>query len=259
MKPTPEDTATRIADELRELGLRAGDVVLVHSSLKSMGWVEGGPETVVKGFENVLGPTGTLLMPALTLEQSPTAPHDTRHSPTTIGTIPEHFRTRPDTLRSVHPTHSVCGAGAQAKQLLSQHYLDDTPCGRYSPFHRILDIPAKIVMLGCGLYCLTSMHAIEEYVEPPYLFGDEKEYLIVDGTGRRYMKRYRCHSFRENGAKVWRQRYDRIAELPGPPFITIGKVLEATVHVIETQRLKAAALAKLRADPLFFVDRVPPS
>jgi aminoglycoside 3-N-acetyltransferase len=231
-----------------------GDVVLVHSSLKSMGWVEGGPETVVRGFENALGPTGTLLMPALTLEQSAGEPHDTRNSPTTIGTIPERFRTRAGTLRSVHPTHSVCGSGAQARELLSKHYLDHTPCGGYSPFHRILDIPAKIVMLGCGLYCLTSMHAIEEYVEPPYLFGEEKEYIIIDAGGARYTKRYRCHSFQKNDGRTWKQRYDRIAQLPGPPFITVGTVLEATVHVIDTQRLKAAALAKLREDPLYFVE-----
>ncbi len=259
MNPTAEDTARRIADELRALGLRAGDVVLVHSSLKSMGWVEGGPETVVRGFESALGPMGTLLMPALTLEQDPAAPLDTCNTPTTIGTIPEHFRTRPGTLRSVHPTHSVCGAGAHAQELLSKHYQDHTPCGEYSPFHRIFGTHGKIVMLGCGLYCLTSMHALEEYVVPSYLFGDEKEYLIVDATGRRYTKSYRCHSFRENGAKVWRQRYDRVAELPGQPFITVGSVLEATVHLIDAPRLKAAVLAKLRQDPLYFVDHAEPS
>jgi len=143
-----------------------------------------------------------------------------------------------------------------AEKLLSKHYLDNTVCGENSPFNRILEMPAKIVMLGCGLYCITSMHAIEEYVVPPYLFGGEADYSIIDPARKRYTKRYRRHGFRENGVKVWKQCYHRAAELPGVPFITEGPVLKAHVHVIETEPLKKRALAKLSEDPLYFVDRI---
>ena len=55
-----------ISDDLASLGLRAGHHVLVHSSLSSLGHVDGGAETVVRALLDVVGPTGTVLVPTLT-------------------------------------------------------------------------------------------------------------------------------------------------------------------------------------------------
>ncbi|MBN1668234.1 MAG: AAC(3) family N-acetyltransferase, partial [Anaerolineales bacterium] len=57
-----------LQQDLLALGVRPGGVLLVHSSLSSLGQVPGGAETVVRGLLATLGETGTLLMPALSYE-----------------------------------------------------------------------------------------------------------------------------------------------------------------------------------------------
>ena len=250
-----EDCELRIARELCGTGISPGDTILVHSSLSSLGYVPGGAEMVVGGLVRAVGPDGTLLMPALSYQQRPHHVHDTRRTPSNVGAIPEHFRLRPGTVRSVHPTHSVCGIGRRAVDLLSRHAEDSTPCGPSSPLNLMLDIGAKIVMLGCGLRPNTTMHALEEYVEPVYLFGELVAYTITDNTGRTFTKVYARHGF-----KGWKQRYDRVALLPGSDeFVRHGRILHASVHVVDGAATKAAVLGRLRADPLFFVDRLEPA
>ena len=133
---------------------------------------QGGAETVVRGLLEAIGPEGTLLMPALTYASvSPEQPvFDVEKTPCCVGAIPEHFRRRPGTRRSIHPTHSVCGIGPRAAYLLGEHHLDKTPCGPHSPFQRLREVKGQIVMLGCGIGPNTSMHAMEECFGVPYLF-----------------------------------------------------------------------------------------
>ena len=53
----------KIKEDLFALGLAAGDSVLIHSSFKSMGTVEGGIQTFVEALLSVIGDTGTLIVP----------------------------------------------------------------------------------------------------------------------------------------------------------------------------------------------------
>jgi len=245
-----EECAGKIAADLRLLGVRPGDILLVHSSLRSLGYVPGGCETVVRGILDALGSEGTLLMPALSYAQKPFDVHDTLRTPSCVGAIPEHFRRRQGTMRSVHPTHSVCGTGRQAADILRHHIRDSTPCGRCSPFNLICDRGAKIVMLGCGLKPNTTMHALEEYVNPPYLLDGECVFYLRDADGRTFHKAYRVHDFRG-----WRQRYDRVERLPDAGlFLARGRVLAAETFVIDAAGMKKAVLAALRKDPLAFVE-----
>jgi aminoglycoside 3-N-acetyltransferase len=247
------DLAKRIAQDLLATGVRPGGVLLVHSSLSAMGHVIGGPETVVQGLLQALGASGTLLMPALSYEIV-TSKHpvfDVRRTPSNVGGITEHFRTRPGTLRSVHPTHSACGVGPLTDALLGDHHLDSTPCGPHSPFHRLRKYSGQILMLGCGLMPNTSMHAIEEIVEPPYLFAPPLSYELILADGSSKQKTYRRHGF-----AGWRQCYDRVAQVLGQNGLKRDTVLDAKVFLIEGQALWDAVLATLRRDPLYFVDRV---
>ena len=54
----------KLATELRALGIRLDDTLMVHSSLSALGHVEGGPETVVDALREAVGPGGTLIVPA---------------------------------------------------------------------------------------------------------------------------------------------------------------------------------------------------
>lgn len=242
----------KIADDLASLEIKPGDTILVHSSLKSLGAVPGGAEAIVDAFIQFLGPLGTLLMPGLSFRQEPHHIHNSKETPCCVGALPEYFRKRPGTVRSLHPTHSMCGVGVAAAELFVSHFIDTTPCGSNSPFIKITERPAKIVMLGCGLKPNTTMHALEEIIKPPYLFGDECEYHITGAYGKAYQKKYICHGFNKHG---WEQRYDRIVELPDTSFLRCGRVLDAETFVIDTQGLRSAVLEKWKSDILFFVSR----
>ena len=248
---TESETIQQIATDLLRAGVRRGGVLLVHSSLRSLGPVPGGAETVVRGFLEALGPDGTLLMPALSYQHvtPPELLFDVRATPSNVGNLPEYFRTRPGTRRSLHPTHSVSGVGRQAAALLADHGLDRTPVGPHSPFHLLPLAGGQLVMLGCGLRPNTSMHGVEELVEPPYLYGTTLTYRLVDEDGRRYEANYRRHGF-----AGWRQRYDRIAGVLSEPDLRSGPVLASQTWVIEASGLWRAGEACLHRDPHFFVE-----
>jgi len=243
-----------IAAALRSLGVRPGGSLLVHSSLRALGRVPGGAETVVRGLLAALGEDGTLLLPALSYElvRSSNPVFDVRGTPSNMGLIPEHFRLRPGTQRSIHPTHSVCAVGPRAEHLLGAHLEDSTPVGPHSPFRRLRDAGGQILMLGCSLRPNTSMHGVEELVEPHYLFGEPLTYRLTLWDGSVIAKTYRRHGF-----QGWEQRYDRVGEVLREPHLKEGPVLAAQCHLIEAAALWDAAEAALRRDPLYFVDRVP--
>lgn len=251
MKDGSTEARARMAADLHALGIEQGDVLLVHSSFKSLGPVPGGIETAIRGLLDSIGPEGTLLLPALSYMQEPHHLHDARSTPCCVGAIPEFFRLRQGTLRSLHPTHSQCGIGRHAEALFADHDKDHTPCGPHSPFRNMIDLGAKIVMLGCGLRPNTTMHAIEEFVEPPYVFGGECTYHITDLDGHTFEKTYIRHGF-----DGWRQRYDRVADLPeAADIMRSGRVLQAETHVLYTPLLKEAAIAAMQRAPFYFVER----
>lgn len=246
------NTQDQLTSDLHKLGVRPGAVLLVHSSMRSLGPIPRGPETVIRALLEALGEDGTLLMPALSYETVNAANpvFDVRNTPACIGALPEYFRTRPHTLRSIHPTHSVCGVGRRARDLLDDHSQDTTPVGPNSPFAQLPKVGGQLLFIGCGLRPNTSMHGVEEHVKPPYLFGDPIDYTIILGDGAQRTMRVMRHNF-----KGWEQRYDR---LEGEMHYGLhkGKVLEAECYLLEAAEAWFSALGKLREDPLFFVDKI---
>ncbi len=174
------------ADQLRtflhDLGLTKGDVVLVHSSYNKFEGYTGKPVEVIEAMQDIVGQEGTLLMP--TMPFSGTAidyvrsgkPFDVRRSPSRMGLLTELFRRMPDVVRSVHPTHPVAAWGALAQSMTADHHLCNTPCGRQSPFGKLLDHNGRILFLGTGIGVLTFLHTLEEILEsdmPFSAFTDE--------------------------------------------------------------------------------------
>lgn len=240
----------RIVASLQEMGVRPGDTLMVHSSLKSLGHVPGGARTVINALLEVLGEEGTLLMPALSFmfvspEQPVFEPDDT---PSCVGEIPEFFRTFQRAVRSVHPTHSVCGVGPRARKLLGNHVVDTSPVGEYSPFRLLPLIGGKVLMLGCGLKPNTSMHGIEELSVPPFLFEPEPVTYIIRHMSKEYPVHHLRHSFRG-----YNQRYDRLEQVMDRGLVH-GKVLQADSWLIDAEPMWSAVDRTLRKDPFFFVE-----
>jgi aminoglycoside 3-N-acetyltransferase len=208
---------------------------------------------VIQGLLETLGSEGTLLMPSLTFKsvtrRNPI--FDVRSAPSCVGTITEYFRLRAGTMRSVHPTHSVCAVGNLASIFIRTHLQDSTPCGPNSPFHKLPEFKGQILMLGCGLKPNTSMHAIEELVVPPYLFNPPITYTLIDRNGRVLKKNYSIHNF-----VGWLQRYDRVSEVLAEPALSSGIVASAESYLIEAKDLRERVVSKMERDPLYFVDKI---
>lgn len=234
--------------QLQSIGLQPGDMVMVHASFKSLEVSDA--EDFILALLEVLGADGTLLMPALSDEQNPPHVHNNRSTPSNVGYLAEYFRTRPGTLRSLHPTHSVCGVGKLARELLERHAQDTTPCGPNSPFNQLFSRHGKILMVGCGLEPNTSMHAIEEYAPPPYLFGPLVVYTLTDANGKTFDKTYTPHDF-----EGYTQRYDRVEALLGAEGLTKGLIGKAESFLNRSEILFDRVLAMLKKDPFYFVDR----
>lgn len=249
---TSDEIKSRIAADAAVLGVRPGDTLLVHSSLKSLGDRRAGPEEVIGGLLRALGPEGTLMLPALSyLFVGPDRPFfDEASTPSCVGALPEWFRTRPGVRRSLCPTHSCAALGPRAGALLEGHLLDETPCGPHSPFAGLREAGGKVLFLGCGTNCNTSMHACEEVVGPGYLFNGSVTYRIRDREGRE-----RSHTLRAHGFAGVIQRYSRVPALMDRG-VSEGQILAARCVLLEAVPMWDAALRALGADPYALVERV---
>jgi len=115
-------TKNDILKTLTELGIKNGDLVHFHSSLKSMGHVEGGPDAVIDAFLEAVGPEGTVAVPTLSQKNFERAYEDwTLDRPSDVGLITETFRLRKEAKRSDQATHSVAAIGRLAEYITADH------------------------------------------------------------------------------------------------------------------------------------------
>jgi aminoglycoside 3-N-acetyltransferase len=157
------NTHSSLVSDLTAIGVRAGMILMVHSSLSKMGWTVGGPLTVIRALLEVLGPDGTLAMPGETPQMSDpanTGVFDPLTTPTTMGAIPEAIRTFPGTRRSFHPLVSVFAIGRRAEEITAEHSLEFCE-GRGTPFQKLYDLDAHTLLVGVGFNRCTSLHYAE--------------------------------------------------------------------------------------------------
>jgi len=174
-----------------------------------------------------------------------------RTTPSDVGLFPETVRKLFPQNRSLHPTHSVCVFGDNSEKMCLDHFKDSTPAGKYSPLSINLHNDGLIMMIGCGPFPNTTMHAVEELVNPGYLFSDKKRYSIIDINQNRSIKEYLPHGF-----KTVMQRYDRLIELLSRNDYLQGELFSAGVLVIKCSAILKKAVPVLEKLPYYFVDEI---
>jgi aminoglycoside N3'-acetyltransferase len=170
--------------DLRRLGVAAGDVLMVHASMRAVGPVEGGARGVIEALEAAVGPGGTLLMtlgarddwgwvnerpehdrPDLLRDAEP-FDHLSTPSDPDIGVLAEVFRTQAATLVSDHPEGRFGASGPLAARLIEQVPWHDY-YGPGSPLERLVHAGGRVLRLGADLDTLTLLHYAENLVPIP--------------------------------------------------------------------------------------------
>ena len=191
--------------DLRALGVGEGQVLMVHSSLRSLGHVLGGAATVVRALVAALGGRGTLVMPAFSPEvsdpagwPSPAFPaewieearaqvpaYDADTTPTSMGAIPETFRRWPGARRGPHPQVSMCARGPRAEEVVAPHALAWGE-GAGSPFERLVEMEAGLLLLGVGFNRAALLHYAESLV--PHGRRKARRIPVGDGAERSWVE-----------------------------------------------------------------------
>lgn len=244
-----------LKEHLAGLGLHRGDTVLVHSSIKSVGEIEGGADTLLDALQAAVGEEGLLVLPthswAYINEANPV--FSLERSPSCVGKLPEIFRHRPGVIRSKHPTHSVAAWGRDAESYCAGHETFDTPCAWDSPWGRLAQCKGKILMLGCSLARNTFVHGIEEWNLIPQRLTDSHEpleTLLPDGTTLSVPSRRHIGDVSVNYDKLDRVLiYTKIANT--------GHVGDAFCWLIDADRLRILVTDLLQKNPNLFIDHEP--
>ena len=185
-----------------KLGLKKGMAVMVHSSMKSLGFVVNGAIDVIDALLEIIGNEGTLLMPSHTGQltdpagwKNPPVPSDyvetvkrymNPFDPKTTpirnrGVIPQVFLTYPGVYRSHHPLNAVIAKGRQAAYFTQKHPLHSSE-NMESPIGRLYEQGGYVILIGVTLARCTAMHLAEFTADVPYLKKSSLK-VLVRGKG----------------------------------------------------------------------------
>lgn len=246
-------TRKDICDALKLLGVTQGDICLFHSSYKSLGPVAGGADTVIGGFEDAIGPEGTLVVPTLCSSDF-FASYETWHldKPSETGYLPEYFRKLPGVLRSDQATHSVAARGKLARELTGEHTaygyhlcpFGESAFADSSPWVKMYQRHAKVVFLGVTMKYNTFKHMVEG------LYTEELLRDVPDPV-RRQQLQSQLWTFQNRWQGIW-LFYDseRMQEhLTRLGLVSSVRCGQATVYCVDTTLASDAALDALRTSP----------
>lgn len=155
-----------LVDQLRGLGVPRGAVLVVHTAFSKIAPIEGGPSGLIAALREVLGPDGTLVMPAMSDDDD--HPFDPDRTPCHgMGITAETFRRMPGVLRSDSP-HSFAAIGPAAAEITKPHPVE-VPHGLDSPIGRVFQLGGHVLLLGCGHDANTTIHLAENLANARYL------------------------------------------------------------------------------------------
>ena len=181
---TPLQTRSQIASQLGAIGVEPGDILEVHSSLRSLGDVVGGADAVVLALDDAVGPGGTLVA-YVSMHDNPYHLQDWPEERQKVyrrelpafdmgrssarsdhGFLAERIRTWPGALRSTHPEAGVAAVDERAAWIVDPHP-DDFAFGPGTPFDRIKLASGKVLTLGAPLGTITMLHHAETIAHAP--------------------------------------------------------------------------------------------
>lgn len=245
-------TRDDLKNDLRRMGFKGDETVIIHSSLKSIGEVEDRADGILDALEEFFA-DGLLVFPSMTysLVNDKQPVFSVRDTPCCVSALPEIFRHRPGVIRSLHPTHAVAAIGKDAAEFVSGHEKFDSPAHPESPWGKLYKRSAKILFVGTKtIHCNTFLHGVEEWLPVPGMLTEEHQPLVVyDYDG----KRIEVPSRRHVGS------HSKWYNLMQPAFreagaLTEGRFGDAQVFVVDARMAGDIVYELLKKEPFFFTD-----
>ncbi|NLZ80238.1 MAG: AAC(3) family N-acetyltransferase [Clostridiales bacterium] len=239
--------------QIKELGIKPEDTLLVHSPMKAIGEVEGGADTVLDLLSEYLK-EGLLVLPTRTWKQMndeyPIFNPKTESS--CVGILGEIFRQRDGVYRSLHPTHSLAAKGKDAKSFTEGEEKFDTPCNRQGCYGKLYDRKAKILLLGCGFNRNTFLHGVEEWLDVPKRLEDTYKQLSVVMPDGSILKRPVYPHHKPNGINVAERFHKMEGVLSEKGIMRRGKFGDADCMLCDAADMADLVTVYLKKDPDLF-------
>ena len=233
-------TKEQLKAQLVQMGIKPSDNVLIHTSFKAVGQVEGGPEGFIDAFCEYLT-EGLFLVPTHTwsnvTRKQPV--YDVKTTVPCIGLIPRTAAFRPDGVRSLHPTHSVWVHGKGAEAFIAGEELAESPAPVGFCWNRLAEIGTKILLIGVTNTNNTFIHAVDEIADLPDRLAPEPwEVTVIDGNGNRITHPFRNHG--RTGSDNFCNFEEPLVGLGAQTFGTLG---DAQVRVVDAVKCRDVILS----------------
>ncbi|MBT3323207.1 MAG: AAC(3) family N-acetyltransferase [Anaerolineae bacterium] len=240
-------TLPQLTENFRALGVEKGDTLLVHSSYKSFGGVDGGPQAVIDAFLEVLGENGTLLMPTFNFDFCKGVDWDVRETPSQMGYMTNLVRTDPRATRVFHPIYSFAVIGKYAQAFGDLR--DKSSYGANSAFAKLCELDGKIMVIGLSYNdSMTFFHHIEEMEGVDYRYLKDFTGNITDWEGNTTIDTYQM-LVRNLEMKV-ETMVDPMGALMEEKGVIKSRIIgEADVKLMKANEVYDFTLREMKRDP----------
>jgi aminoglycoside 3-N-acetyltransferase len=248
-------TLEKLVEGFRDLGVEEGDTLLVHSSYKSFGEVDGGPQTVVHALEAALGVEGTLIMPTFNFDFNKGQAWDVRTTPSKMGILTELVRNDPRAKRVFHPFYSFAILGKHAGRLGSLRY--KSAYERNSVFGKLRDVDGKIMVIGLSYTnSMTFFHHIEQMEGVDYRFLKQFTGEVTDQNGNTYTDTFEM-LVRDIDKGVITEVDPMGALMEQAGVIKSAKIGEAEVKLMKANEVYEFTAREMKRDPhlLYYIKK----
>jgi aminoglycoside N3'-acetyltransferase len=243
-----------LRQQLIDLGVTPGRTLWVQSSWNEFYNVALRPSEMIDLLRDLLGPRGTLAMPAFPIDQNPDRLFLVDRAPVYTGLLCEIFRRSADTQRSIHLGSSVCAVGPNADFLIRDHHLTLMPWGKESPFCRLGELDARMLGLGAGFNFMTCLHTAE------CLLFDEVPFFqrVFDGTIRyRWQRANGETGTHEYMRRIGDIRPQRLRRHFGPDICVDAKISNLGILAADAKPFIERAVTLGRRGITMYIEPVP--
>ena len=202
-------TRATLRDDLRRIGVAAGDTVMVHAAMSRAGPLLNGPDALTRALLDVLGPDGTMLVYTswdsvhddLLDNDGRVLPEWRDHVPgfdvaasravRMNGIIAEFVRTTPGARRSGNPGASVAALGKLADWITADHP-QDYGFGPGTPLAKLVEVKGRVLMVGAPWDTMTLVHHADHLANIPgkRLVRYEVPFATEQGVAWRFMEEF---------------------------------------------------------------------